>query len=337
MLLLARLLSIQEDIKLKYQEYLTADRNLNFDLSQLDQQQYKISVLREKTPIGHDNLEKAHQAVIDSINQYCKNIDQLIQFVQDEVRREHQQYCQTVTDLLDNFTREIDKQSAIMLDRQISLNFKEYVINPSGLVKHCEKSDLNDFIKLQVFKYVDWRYPGLLFRPLGSNCVDYMVGFDPLYLVDIDEEYLNPVVTNFNEAYQRRLRKYVIDDREEQPILDKLPQGQFGCVVAHNYFDIKSYKTVCRYLTEVFDLLKPGGVFVFTFNDCDYIKAIELVESFDKSYVPGHKIKETATTIGYQIIHHETVNDQLTCIELQKPGELSSIRGGQTLARIMPN
>jgi SAM-dependent methyltransferase len=163
-----------------------------------------------------------------------------------------------------------------------------------------------------------------------------MVGLDPLYLVDVNEKYITPTLDQFEPAYRNRVRAYVVDDQTDEPILAQLPQGQFGCVAEHNYFKYKSLSTVDRYLTEVFNLLRPGGTFIFTFPDGDNVKALELVEKFKATYLPGHLIRQKARELTYRIVQY-TVNNGIAVVELQKPGVLSSIRGGQTLARIVPN
>lgn len=337
MLLLAKLLVMKDSLEANYRDYLTADRNFNVDRITLDQNQYQFEQLTNTKRID-DSIEKSHLEVINAVNLYCRNIDTLLDFARSEIKREHEQYCQTVNSLLAEIDSKIKQLQDKFLNSDTPLSANEYE-NPvdSIISSHERVESVDDLIKSQIVKYVDWHYPGLIFRPINSVCVDDMVGFDPLYLVDHNQTYLEPITEKFNEVYQRRLRYYTIDDRTADPILTKLPQGQFGCVVAHNFFNYKKYSTVCRYLTEVFDLLKPGGVFIFTFNDCDYIKAIELVETRKATYVPGSMIKQQATELGYKIIHYESTDDQTTCIELLKPGTLTSLRGGQTLGRIVPN
>jgi len=72
-----------------------------------------------------------------------------------------------------------------------------------------------------------------------------------------------------------------------------------------------------------------------TFNDCDNEKAVDLVERHFSCYTPGYLIKDLATNIGYSEVFSYNGDQPSTWIELRKPGELSSLRGGQTLARIV--
>ena len=69
-----------------------------------------------------------------------------------------------------------------------------------------------------------------------------------------------------------------------------------------------------------------------TYNDCDYWQAVTLVEQNFCSYTPGHMVQEIIRQIGYEFLHTIAINPANTWVELKKPGELTSSRGGQLLA-----
>ena len=73
-----------------------------------------------------------------------------------------------------------------------------------------------------------------------------------------------------------------------------------------------------------------------TFNDCDRAHCVALTERNYCCYTPGKRVKAIAKRIGYkqQFTWNDTQN--LTWLELRKPGELESLKGGQTLAKILP-
>jgi hypothetical protein len=52
-------------------------------------------------------------------------------------------------------------------------------------------------------------------------------------------------------------------------------------------------------------------------------------------YTPGSLIKELATNIGYVQMFSWDNDGPTTWLELKKPGTLTSLRGGQTLAKII--
>jgi SAM-dependent methyltransferase len=164
-----------------------------------------------------------------------------------------------------------------------------------------------------------------------------VVALDPMYLVDTHEALLTSTTQKFTERYQQRVRNYIIDDYAADAMLDQLPQGQFGLVAAQNFLNFKPIEIVNRIVTEVYDLLRPGGAFVFTYNNCDYAGAVRLAERSFTCYTPGRLIKQTAAAAGYVLNYEHNEINGVSIMELGKPGERASLRGGQTLAVIKDN
>lgn len=185
-------------------------------------------------------------------------------------------------------------------------------------------------------QYANWRYPAMIIRPGKEELVHHMVAFDPLYLVDLSYEFLEPAMKKFNEKYQNRLRQYVVKEDLDSGILNKLPNNQFGLCLAYNYFNFRPIEIIKKYLEEIYQKLRPGGIFMFTFNDCDRRSAVELVESYYCCYTPGHLMKELISTVGYTISDSWHDDGPTTWIEIQKPGKLTSLKSGPTMAKILP-
>jgi SAM-dependent methyltransferase len=175
----------------------------------------------------------------------------------------------------------------------------------------------------------------MIIRPGTETYIQDLVASDPLYLVDESHDLLAPAMELFNEQYQNRLRPYTIDERNSESILSKLPNGQFGLCLAYNFFEFKPLEIVRKYMTEVYQKLKPGGTFIITFNDCSRDKAVMLAEQRYACYTPGGLIKELAANIGYVQKFSWDNDGPTTWLELKKPGTLTSLRGGQTLAKII--
>ena len=195
-------------------------------------------------------------------------------------------------------------------------------------------ADVQQMISNRIKSYVDWKYPGLIIRPGVETFINDLVGLDPLYLVDYSKELLQPACSNFPNEYQRRLRLYEQDPRSTN-VLATLPDNQFGLCLAFNFFEFNSIESIERYLTNIFNKLRPGGVLAMTFNDCDRAHCVALVEKYFCFYTPGTQVKAIAKSIGYKQLFSWTDMGNLTWLELRKPGELESIRGGQTLAKIV--
>jgi SAM-dependent methyltransferase len=174
----------------------------------------------------------------------------------------------------------------------------------------------------------------MVIRPMQSPGLGSLVAFDPLYLVDTHEDLLAPVRWLFTSEYQRRLRYYVIEEYTSTDIFVNLPQKQFGFVYAFYYFDFKPLEIIQKYLDEVFALLRSGGTFLFSFNDCDQWRAVGSVEHHFHCYTPGRLILQHARNIGYEIVHVHSDLSGTTWVEIKKPGVLDSIRGAQALAGV---
>jgi hypothetical protein len=185
--------------------------------------------------------------------------------------------------------------------------------------------------------YSDWQTPGLIFRPAHLDAIEELVSLDPMYFVDTHSELIAPVLQNFHEDYSRRVRSYIINDYASSNFLSQLPQQQFGIVVAQTFLNFKPLEYVNTIISEVYELLKPGGAFVFTFNNCDYYGAVMLAEKNFACYTPGRLIKEHAKQVGYHISLEHTESNSTSFLELVRPGTRTSIRGGQTLALIKNN
>ena len=140
----------------------------------------------------------------------------------------------------------------------------------------------------------------------------------------------------FNEQYQNRLRTYTINERQDTAVLNKLPDGQFGLVFAYNFFNFKPFEVIKKYFAEIYQKLRPGGIFALTFNDCDRDKGVMLVEQHFCCYTPGYLVRELAQSIGFEIVFSWTDGGPTTWLELRKPGEFESLRGGQALAKVIP-
>jgi SAM-dependent methyltransferase len=192
------------------------------------------------------------------------------------------------------------------------------------------------FYRTRIVRYNDWRHPAMIIRPGRETYINELLACDPLYLVDESHDLLAPAMNLFNEQYQNRLRPYTINERNSEYILEKLPNGQFGLVLAYNFFNFRPFEIIKQYLAEIYQKLRPGGVLAITINDCDRAKGVILVEQHFCCYTPGYLVRELAQSLGYQILFSWTDQGPTTWLELQKPGDFTTLRGGQALARIIP-
>ena len=210
-------------------------------------------------------------------------------------------------------------------------NSADYILN---LRKH--KIPNPELFRARLSRYIDWQHSAMIIRPGIENFIDSMVALDPLYLVDLSHDYLAPALSKFNNQYQNRLRTYAVKEDLDQEILGQIPNDQFALCFAYNYFNFRPFEILKKYLDEIYQKLTPGGVFIMTFNDCDRASAVQLVENFYCCYTPGYLVRELAVSMGYEIEYSWNDPGPTTWLELKKPGTLTSLKGGQTLAKVLP-
>jgi len=190
----------------------------------------------------------------------------------------------------------------------------------------------------RIRNYVDWHYPGLELGCRTGAWTQHLVGCDPLYIVDLDQQFLDLAGGQFNELYQQRLRKYIINmlPMINEPNLNMLPQEQFGFIFSWEYFNYLALGTTRYYLYQAFNLLRPGGVMMFSYNDGDTPAGAAYAENRSQSYLPKSHLLKICNEIGFEIVNAETYdNGVLNWLEIRRPGTLSTIKSHQALGEII--
>lgn len=266
----------------------------------------------------HEDLETNYNLVRDSISSF----DQVVV----DLNRKLQA-------MIDTYEPALYASSQRVYEEEMCYEPNDYVLNRRLVID--SESDI--VLRARLKRYTDWRLPGMIIRPARENFVEDLVPLDPLYLVDHNEDLLAPTVAAFTPEYQRRLRTYTVNDYRGFPAMSHLPDNQFGLIFAYNYFNYKPINVIQQYLQEMFTKLRPGGVLLFTYNNCNRWHGVALAEKSFMSYVPGHRLQINAASIGYEIAHCYDGEGDLSWIELKKPGEIVSLRGGQSVAKIIAN
>jgi hypothetical protein len=218
-----------------------------------------------------------------------------------------------------------------LYEQEMCYETVEYILNRRLSIDPDSRISLS----ARLVQYTDWRLPGLIIRPGREKFIEELVPLDPLYLADQHEDLLKPAIQAFTPEYQRRLRPYVINDYEHKDPLWQLPANQFGLIFAYNYFNYKPMKVLQWYLDSMMTRLRPGGVAIFTFNDCDWAQGVGLAEQSFMCYTPGREIQAYCNQIGFEVLAINRGQGDIAWMEIKKPGEIESIRGGQSLAKII--
>lgn len=288
---------------------------------QADRQMQTITYLVESQQVHSlefvDRLEQKRQGVLNSF----KALDTDLKILKLQLKQ-----------LIEAEEKPWFQESYRLYEQEMINETTEYILNRRPNIT----DETKQFYHNRLLRYNTWQHPAMIIRPGMEDYIGDLLASDPLYLVDESHDLLLPTLRQFNENYQSRLRTYTINERQKDPIYYKMPDSQFGLVFAYNYFNFRPFEMLKKHFAEIYQKLKPGGMFVFTFNDCDRDKAVMLVEQSFCCYTPGYLVKELAQSIGFEI--HFTWSDlgPSTWLELKKPGQLQSLRGGQALAKVIP-
>lgn len=195
---------------------------------------------------------------------------------------------------------------------------------------------IDSWIEAKITQHSSWHYPALQITPRSKKNIDIMVASDPLYLTHHNINVLTELINEYPMIYQNRLRLYEITSRDFQ----RLPKDQFSNVICWDSFNYLSSDKIEQYLKEVFTLLRPGGKFVFSYNNCDLESSMYRAECIDASFASARWLSKLATEIGYEIIgftDYETEDSITTYVsfgELKKSGVLSTVKAHQAFAKI---
>lgn len=290
----------------------------------------------DTAPLMHDKLAPLLHEVVENSIQFPDLTDQL----QDQYNQLQQglarfeiaadSVCDELLNLIQQYEKSYFESSHNLYTQMMEHDSVDHILSRRfNLTDHAV-----NFLQARIGAHSDWQHAGMIIRPGHEEWVTQMVGCDPLYLVDTSAELIEPAVLRFNDQYQRRLRTYVVNEAVDAPILERLPNSQFAYCLIYNFFHYKPLEIVQSYLRELWQKLKPGGEIGFTFNNCDTAGATALAERSFMCYTPGRLIMSYAAELGFELRQRYQIDAACTWVELRKPGNLESLRGGQSLAKI---
>lgn len=197
------------------------------------------------------------------------------------------------------------------------------------------QNEVESILQNVIYKYVSWEHPALYLNCRDAKRIDYMVASDPLYIAGPDMRALNTWVAKYTELYQQRLRLYKI----EQGNLLELPQHQFGFIFCWEYFNRITVDRIEQHLRNIFDLLKPGGTFLFSYTNAEIMHTAQLVDMHLAPWASKTYIEKLLLSIGYDIINFVDlpINEHkiyASWAEVKKPGQLSTLKKSPVLGQI---
>jgi SAM-dependent methyltransferase len=133
--------------------------------------------------------------------------------------------------------------------------------------------------------------------------------------------------------YQKRIRSYVLNEYN----FDHLPKQQFGLIYCWEYFNFLPADKIKQYLENFLNILKPGGVLMFSYNNAESPSTAFLIDQEKLPWASESYLKKIAIEAGYEILDSKrlvTSHIELSWLEIKKPGELISTRKSQVLGEI---
>lgn len=291
-------------------------------------------------------VEDHNQRVLQSYRQFFSVLEQT-QFESDK-KSEIMLTESGIQSWTDNFHALIKKHLA-EVNQEIQNRSHEYLTNSYNLYETMRRDTAEYILQRQspIDKTVhhdlvqairvssDWKFPALFLRPGTHEFIDDVVGSDPVYLGDTNHDLLLPALDRYNELFRSRLRTFVINEDHDN-LLSPVPDSQMGTIVVLDFFEYKPMELLRKYINECFTKLRPGGVFIFTFNNCDTEHGVMMCEKFYRCFTPLNLVTQALENTGFAVTKQVDHDGTISWVQATKPGTLRSLRGGQSIAAIRP-
>lgn len=183
-------------------------------------------------------------------------------------------------------------------------------------------------IKRNIGYYSDWRWAGVELNPSNGFLTRAFLACDPLYM------YTNNVIDK--EAIKKEFNSFFTEKRMMfYDNLLHLPQGQLGLAVNVNSYEFWPFDPIKTEMQKVYNLLKPGGHFIFTYNDCEQLASLDLCANDYRAYNTKTLMINMVQMLGFDVVKQDEVcNGTHSFMVVKKPGILSSQKLSSPLVAI---
>jgi hypothetical protein len=294
---------------------------------------------RLRVELDTNGIEQAVKDLCNNLTKLDTDLDhEYAVFLQDsithyqnliKIAQTNQENLQVIWQRLDDDIKNVSGQYFLRnydLEEQVDQNN-----NVRRTRKIYTPADVESVISQRANLYVDWHYPGLQIGVHETEWTRALVSCDPYYVVDPNKSLLDEYVGTFTPEYQRRIRPYHVKDIN----LSVLPQNQFGFVLCWNYLNYKGMETIKQWLQETYKVLRPGGIFMVSYNNADLPSGAGFAETNFMSYMPKSMLLPLCEMIGYELVSEYDFDASASWLELRKPGELKTVKAHQALGEIM--
>lgn len=241
----------------------------------------------------------------------------------DSVVSEMQTLTARYNDLLRNInqkTNELLRKEELLILRNDYETFESSEHNLDLVRERAYRdTEIIERIAADVGFYSDWHYAGVELNPSNGVLTQSMLACDPLYIYTGNIADTDSIRNKFNNFFSTRRLMFYNN-------LKNLPQNQFGLATSINCYEFWPMDPIKDEISRVYNLLRPGGYFIFTYNNCEQLPSLDLCAG-PKGY-RSYNTKELMTNMvrmfGFQIVSEQSHRDTHSWMIVKKPGDLTS-------------
>ena len=92
-------------------------------------------------------------------------------------------------------------------------------------------------------------------------------------------------------------------------------------------------------MKQVYNILRPGGYFIFTFSDCEYEAQLDLMAGPEGYYSYNTKtlMISLVEMLGFEIVKTDVWREAQSYMVVKKPGDLQTQKKSASIVQITPN
>ena len=286
MILFSRFLRNNKDRKLQLDELLASNK----EYFQEQSSYWRDKSLYNELDAALDNMQRINDEYNSSLCKVDKKINELLREQELVVlRRDYDTYT--------------TQERTLELMQERALKDKEFIKEISSDVGY----------------YSDWRWAGIELNPSTGSLTESMLACDPLYLYTGNIADTDSIRSKFNSFFADK-RLMIYDD------LDKLPQGQLGLATSINCYEFWPIDPIKDEMRKVYNILCPGGYFVFTYNDCEREASLDFLAGAEayRSYNTRTLMKSMVEMLGFDIVKEQCYREANSWMVVKKPGDLTT-------------
>ena len=235
-----------------------------------------------------------------------------------------------------NIVNEINQEITNLTKRFLEANYQtECFWYEPDKIREVKKLVLTDgsieHLLSRIYINTSWEYPILEIGCRDGEFTKYLVAGDPLYISDVDNEFLESALVQFTPQYRSRVRKYLMS---RDFTIQGLPKNQFGFIFSYNFFNYLSLDTIKQILLQAKEWLRAGGSMLFTYNNADLSASAGLSENYFMTYVPKSMLIPMIESLGFEVVDSQDHLPSTSWVEIKKSGVLKTVKAHQALGEI---